>query len=87
MRGRNAERGSAAVEFALMLPVLVVLVFGIAEFGRIYHVQTTISGAAREGVRSMALTGQPVHRPLRGEDGRQHPEPSPERLADQHHAQ
>ena len=59
MRGRNAERGSAAVEFALILPVLVVLVFGIAEFGRIYHVQTTVSGAAREGVRSMALTGNP----------------------------
>jgi Flp pilus assembly protein TadG len=56
VRGRNAERGSAAVEFAMVVPLLIVMVLGIAEFGRIYHVQTTISGAAREGVRSMALT-------------------------------
>lgn len=43
------------MEFALVLPMLVLLVVGIAEFGRAYHVQTTVSGAAREGVRVMAL--------------------------------
>lgn len=54
-KGRRRDRGAAAVEFALVLPMLVLLVVGIAEFGRAYHVQTTVSGAAREGVRVMAL--------------------------------
>ena len=49
------ERGAAAVEFALVLPLLVLLVAGIADFGRAYYLQTTLSGAAREGVRAMAL--------------------------------
>jgi Flp pilus assembly protein TadG len=49
------ERGAAAVEFALVVPLLVLLVAGIASFGRIYFLQTTLSGAAREGVRAMAL--------------------------------
>jgi Flp pilus assembly protein TadG len=51
----RSERGAAAVEFALVLPLLVLLIAGIAEFGRLYYLQTTISGAAREGVRTMAL--------------------------------
>nr|WP_294690336.1 TadE family protein [uncultured Friedmanniella sp.] len=49
------ERGAAAVEFALVVPLLVLLVAGIADFGRAYYLQTTLSGAAREGVRAMAL--------------------------------
>lgn len=53
---RTAERGAAAVEFALVLPVLLVLVLGIAEFGRVFNVQTMLSQAAREGARSMALS-------------------------------
>jgi Flp pilus assembly protein TadG len=52
---RRGDRGAAAVEFALVLPILLVLVLGIVEFGRAYFVQTTLSGAAREGVRIMAL--------------------------------
>lgn len=53
-RGHH-ERGAAAVEFALVVPVLLLLLMGIVEFGRAYHLQTTLSGAAREGVRVMAL--------------------------------
>jgi len=48
------------VEFALVVPLLLVLVLGIAEFGRAYHVQTMLSGAAREGVREMALHNDPA---------------------------
>ena len=51
----KSERGAAAVEFALVVPILIVLVLGIAEFGRAFFIQSTISGAAREGVRRMAL--------------------------------
>ncbi|OAH63542.1 pilus assembly protein TadE [Dietzia cinnamea] len=51
----SRDRGAAAVEFALVLPILLLLVLGIIEFGRAYHVQTTLSNAARDGVRVMAL--------------------------------
>lgn len=43
------------VEFALVVPVLILLVVGIAEFGRAYYTQATLAGAAREGVRVMAV--------------------------------
>lgn len=49
------DRGAAAVEFALVVPVLLALVLGIIEFGRAYNIQTTLSNAARDGVRVMAL--------------------------------
>jgi Flp pilus assembly protein TadG len=51
----TSERGAAAVEFALVLPILLLLVFGIVEFGRTFQVQATLSAAAREGVRVMAV--------------------------------
>ncbi|WP_341360810.1 TadE/TadG family type IV pilus assembly protein [Georgenia sp. M64] len=49
------ERGASAVEFALILPILLLLVVGIAEFGRAYNVQTVLADAARVGVRTMAI--------------------------------
>ena len=54
------ERGASAVEFALIVPLLVLLVLGIAEFGHAFQVQGTLSAAAREGVRAMALQNDPV---------------------------
>ena len=51
----SRDRGASAVEFALVLPILLLLVLGIIEFGRAYHLQTTLSNAARDGVRVMAL--------------------------------
>ncbi|UOY03079.1 TadE/TadG family type IV pilus assembly protein [Blastococcus sp. PRF04-17] len=56
MRERiDDERGATAVEFAFIVPLLIVLVLGIAEFGHAFQVQGTLSAAAREGVRAMAL--------------------------------
>ena len=55
MRERS-ERGAVAVEFALLAPVLMLLLFGIMEFGRAYNVQISLSNAAREGVRVMAIS-------------------------------
>ena len=56
----DGERGASAVEFAMILPLLIVLVLGIAEFGRAFQVQGTLSAAAREGVRLMALENDPA---------------------------
>ena len=54
------QRGAAAVEFAFIVPLLVLLVLGIAEFGRAFQVQGTLSAAAREGARVMALQNDPA---------------------------
>jgi Flp pilus assembly protein TadG len=53
---RANERGAAAVEFALLAPVLIMLLFGIMEFGRAYSTQISLTNAAREGARVMAIT-------------------------------
>jgi Flp pilus assembly protein TadG len=50
-RRHDSERGAAAVEMALVLPILVVLVFGIIEFGFLFNAQIALTQAAREGVR------------------------------------
>lgn len=55
MTSTRGERGAAAVEFALVVPLLLLLALGIAEFGRAYNISTTLSAAAREGARTMAL--------------------------------
>ncbi|MFJ6279823.1 TadE/TadG family type IV pilus assembly protein [Arthrobacter subterraneus] len=52
----HKERGAVAVEMALLLPVLILLLLGIMEFGRVYNAQVTLTNAAREGVRVMAIT-------------------------------
>jgi Flp pilus assembly protein TadG len=49
------ERGAAVVEFALVLPVLLVLLLGIIEYSKAFNTQATLSAAAREGARTMAL--------------------------------
>ena len=60
MKLRGNDRGAAAVEFALVVPLLLALVMGIAEFGRAYNIQTTLSGAARDAARVMALQNSPA---------------------------
>ncbi len=51
------NRGVALIEFALVLPILLLLVLGIIEFGWIYNGYITITGAAREGARVAAIDG------------------------------
>lgn len=55
--GRKGAEGVTAVEFALILPVFALLMFGIIDFGRYFFVQHTIQFATREGTR-LALTGR-----------------------------
>ena len=55
-KGCNRSGGQALVEFALLIPVLIIIVMGIIEFGRLWMTMVTLSGAAREGVRVAAVT-------------------------------
>jgi Flp pilus assembly protein TadG len=47
----SRRRGGAAIEFALILPVLVTLLFGIIEYGWVFLQQANVVAAVREGVR------------------------------------
>lgn len=49
------DRGAAAVEMALVFPLIVFLVFAIIDFGRMFNTQITLTEAAREGARATAL--------------------------------
>lgn len=49
------DSGAAAVEFALVVPLLLLLVIGIIQFGRIYSLQIQLSGAANAGARYLAV--------------------------------
>ena len=62
------DRGAAAVEFALLLPLLTLLVFGIVDFGRGLNAQITLTQAAREGAR-MAALGEPNANVVSGTQG------------------
>lgn len=51
--------GQGLVEFALILPVLLLFMLGIMEFGRILFIYTEVSNAAREALRAAAVM---IHR-------------------------
>jgi len=50
------ERGQAAVEFALVLPILMALLLGIIQFGIVFNNYVTITDAARAGARKAAVS-------------------------------
>ena len=50
-RLRRHEKGQAVVEFALILPLFLLLVFAITEFGRVWMIQHVITTASRAGCR------------------------------------
>lgn len=54
-RPSKRDEGAAAVELAILLPVLLLLIFGIVDFGRMLNSQIIITEAAREGARWAAL--------------------------------
>ena len=58
---RTDERGAAAVEFAIVLPILVVILFGVIEFGIVMTKLVTYVSAAREGARYAAVHCEPEH--------------------------
>lgn len=56
MLRRWRDRGAAAVEFAIVVPVIIILIFGSIEFGLAVNARTQVQNAAREGVRVASLT-------------------------------
>lgn len=55
--GSRHERGQAVLELALILPILLLLLFGIIEFGIIFHDNLVLNQAAREGARLGVVGG------------------------------
>lgn len=51
------ERGAAAVEFALVVPLLLLVLLGIVAASQAFQTQARLSAAAREGARVVALSG------------------------------
>ena len=58
---RRGRRGAAAVEFALVVPLLLLIVLGIVDFGFMLSDRQAVSQAAAEGARAAAVSqGDPV---------------------------
>jgi Flp pilus assembly protein TadG len=53
---RSSQRGTALIEFTLILPMLLVLTVAAVDFGRAFFVKNVTEQAAREGVRLRAVT-------------------------------
>ena len=68
MPTRSSEGAQGMVEFAILLPILLFVVFAAIDVGRVVYTYNAISSAAREGARLVALTPQkysdcdPLHR-------------------------
>ena len=48
MRSRRSERGATVVEFAVVLPVLLLILFSMIDFGRYFYVRISLSSATFE---------------------------------------
>jgi Flp pilus assembly pilin Flp len=57
---RHEERGANAVEFALLVPILILLLFGIISFGWLFSQQLALNNAVREGARFAVTVGNPT---------------------------
>ena len=59
VRARRHEAGTSVVEMAIVLPLLLLLVFGIGEFGVAYTRWNSLTNATREGVREGVVFRNP----------------------------
>jgi hypothetical protein len=56
-RAKTSERGAELIEFALVLPLLLLLVLAIVDFGFLFQRLEVVTNAAREGARIAVLPG------------------------------
>jgi Flp pilus assembly protein TadG len=56
-RKERTERGASALEFALVAPILILLLFGIVTFGLLFAQDLALSNAARQAARFAAVAG------------------------------
>lgn len=61
-RARRDESGQALVEFALVIPVVLLLLIALFELGRVWHTYQVITDAAREGARHAAVANPTITR-------------------------
>lgn len=54
-RSEHRTRGQSLVEFALLLPILLVLLLGVADFGRVFQAGIVVESASRAGAEAAAL--------------------------------
>jgi Flp pilus assembly protein TadG len=59
----RSERGSQLVEAAIIVPILVLLLLGIVDLGRVFYGQIVITNAVREGARYGSRYSQPSDYP------------------------
>ncbi len=57
---RDRARGQSLVEFALVFPLFIVLLFGLIDLGRLAYINNAIAEAAREGARWGTVQGRSV---------------------------
>jgi Flp pilus assembly protein TadG len=55
----GSQNGAAAVEMALLLPILIILIFGAIEFGVFMYDQQVLTNASREGARAGIVQQSP----------------------------
>ena len=63
---RQADEGQALVEMALVLPMLLLLAFGVVAVGRVVQAQMGVNAVAREAARVAALAEEPGAAQARG---------------------
>jgi hypothetical protein len=56
---RRNQKGAALIEFAIILPLLLLLVFGSIEFGLLFYNKQVITNASREGARAAIVKIDP----------------------------
>ena len=60
----RSQKGVAAMEFAIVLPILILLILGIFEFGLVLYNQQMITNASREGARAGIVRDGPYGNPV-----------------------
>jgi TadE-like protein len=60
IRRLRGQRSQAIVEFAIVAPVLLLLLFGIVDFGRIIYLYVTLNQAVNEGARAAVIASAPL---------------------------